>query len=239
MTLRDIGHDLAHAITHADHSIFALIRALVTRPGVVAHEYTEGKRKRHFGPFAFLLITVGLASAIILISGVQWFTAVRTRLRGQPAAAPCQSRDPDTDADPGAVLRGAVKGSAPDLAEHLVLAAYTSGLARLFLGVIETPAFAMTNAAAPDAVLAAAFFGLWFLYFALAASQFYSGNRVVAAIKGGIAVVSHPVRTVILPWGSCTSRRDCTAAEVGSIWLVPRQTRTPTLRAPVFSGCCP
>lgn len=78
LTLRDIGHDLPHAITHADHSIFALIRALATRPGVVARDFTEGKRKRHFGPFAFLLISVGLASAIILITGVEWFSR-RTR----------------------------------------------------------------------------------------------------------------------------------------------------------------
>ena len=72
--MRDIGHDLAHAITHAGHSIFALVRALATRPGTVAREYAAGKRKSHFGPFAFLVITVGLASAIILISGVEWFT---------------------------------------------------------------------------------------------------------------------------------------------------------------------
>lgn len=38
LTTRDIGHDLAHAITHADHSVFALIRALVTRPGHVARD---------------------------------------------------------------------------------------------------------------------------------------------------------------------------------------------------------
>ena len=36
LTMRDIGHDLLHAITHADHSIFALLKSLVLRPGRVA-----------------------------------------------------------------------------------------------------------------------------------------------------------------------------------------------------------
>lgn len=201
MTLRDIGHDLAHAITHADHSIFALVRALLTRPGTVSREYTEGKRKRHFGPFAFLLITVGLASAIILVSGVQWFTSYE-----HGYAANLLQRHVNLlilIQMPIQALFCAVlfKGQRRTFAEHLVLAAYTSGFHSLFLGVIETPAFALTNAAAPDPVLAAAFFGLWLLYFALAASQFYSGNRAVAAIKGGLAVVFTQVWTVILAMG--------------------------------------
>ena len=53
----------------------------------------------------------------------------------------------------------------------------------------------------PDRVLAAVFFCLWFLYFALAASQFYSGNSAIAAIKGGIAVVFTQVWTVIIAMG--------------------------------------
>src|SRR5688572_1261813 len=71
LTMREISHDIVHAITHADHSIFALVRALVTRPGHVAREYIAGQRKRHFGPWVFLLITVSLASAVILMTDVQ------------------------------------------------------------------------------------------------------------------------------------------------------------------------
>ena len=52
LTMREISHDIVHAITHADHSIFALVRSLLTRPGHVAREYVAGQRKRHFGPRA-------------------------------------------------------------------------------------------------------------------------------------------------------------------------------------------
>src|SRR5262245_40570183 len=73
LTMREIAHDIVHAITHADHSIFALVRALLTRPGYVAREYISGQRKRHFGPWAFLLITVAFATAVILLIGMNWF----------------------------------------------------------------------------------------------------------------------------------------------------------------------
>ena len=68
LNLRDIATDLLHALLHVDRSVVSLIRQLAVRPGVVAREYVEGKRKRYFGPFAFLVIMVGLASALVAIS---------------------------------------------------------------------------------------------------------------------------------------------------------------------------
>jgi hypothetical protein len=189
LTLRDIGRDLAHAITHADHSVFALIRALATRPGKVARDYTEGKRKRHFGPFAFLLITVGLASAIILVTGVEWFS----RYEHGYAASLLQRHVNLVILLQVPLLAlfcwALFRRDRRTFAEHLVLAAYTSGFHALFMGVVETPTFALMSARTPDVWLAAGYLGLWLLYFALAASQFYSGNRAGAAIKGGLAVI--------------------------------------------------
>ena len=48
LTMRDIGHDFLHALTHVDQSILALVKALLLRPGHVAREYVEGKRKKYF-----------------------------------------------------------------------------------------------------------------------------------------------------------------------------------------------
>jgi hypothetical protein len=198
LTLRDIGHDLAHAITHADHSIFSLVRALATRPGIVAREYTEGKRKRHFGPFAFLLITVGLASAIILVTGVEWFSRYEhgdaANLLQRHVNLVILFQVPLLALFCWALFRRERR----NFAEHLVLAAYTSGFHALFMGVVETPTFALMQARSPDALLAAAYLVLWLLYFALAASQFYSGNRAVTAIKGGLAVIFSQVWSAAL-----------------------------------------
>lgn len=54
------------------------------------------------------------------------------------------------------------------------------------MGVVETPVFALMHAPTPAPWLAALSFGLWLVYFALAASQFYSGNRAGTAIRGAV-----------------------------------------------------
>ncbi len=181
--MRAIGHDVVHALTHADHSIFALVKALAIRPGRVAREYIEGKRKRHFGPWAFLVITVSLASAVILISGVHWF---------KPYSAGRAADILQRHINLVILLQMPLLAAACALllwrerlnyAEHLVLAAYTSGFRSLFLAVIETPLLSITGADTSDPRLAVGYYGVWFAYFAFAASQFYRGNRVWSACK--------------------------------------------------------
>jgi hypothetical protein len=198
LTMRDIGHDLAHAITHADHSVFALIRALITRPGEVARDYVQGRRKRHFGPFAFLIITVGLASAVILISGVEWFSAFHQRdsseflqrhinlviLIQAPLLAACCAL----------LFRTRSHG----FADHLVLAAYATGLRALFIAFVETPLWALTKVDTANPWLALGYFGIWFAYFAFAATQFYQGNRLWSASKGAAAAILSQAVTIAL-----------------------------------------
>src|SRR4051812_23988725 len=76
LTLSDIAHDLLHAFIHVDTSIVALVRALITRPGYVARDFVEGKRKRHFGPFAFLVIAVGIATSLTLLLDIRWLQII-------------------------------------------------------------------------------------------------------------------------------------------------------------------
>lgn len=59
--LAHIVHELVHAFTHTDKGVLFLIRNLASRPGVTAREYVlEGKRKKYFNPFTFLLLVLGL-----------------------------------------------------------------------------------------------------------------------------------------------------------------------------------
>ncbi|MBX3228353.1 MAG: DUF3667 domain-containing protein [Labilithrix sp.] len=61
LALHDIVPDAFHALVHADKSVLSLMKALALRPGVVAREYAlEGKRKRYFNPFAFLVLVLGV-----------------------------------------------------------------------------------------------------------------------------------------------------------------------------------
>lgn len=60
LTLGHFFHEFFHAFTHADKGIFHLLFGLLIRPGVVAREYIEGKRKKYFNPFTFFLIMMGI-----------------------------------------------------------------------------------------------------------------------------------------------------------------------------------
>jgi hypothetical protein len=189
LTMRDIGHDLVHAITHADHSIFALIKAMLIRPGQVAQDFTQGRRKRHFGPFAFLLVAVGLASAVVLISGVQWFSPYEHG----PADDVLQRHVNLVILLQVPLLAGfcalLFRSDHRSFADHLVLSAYTSGFHALFLALIETPLLALTRADTTNPWLASGYFGVWFLYFGFAASQFYRGHRLWTAARASFAAI--------------------------------------------------
>jgi Protein of unknown function (DUF3667) len=53
-------HESFHAFTHADRTIFHLLKSLAIRPGFTAREYLQGRRKTYFNPFTFLLLTMGI-----------------------------------------------------------------------------------------------------------------------------------------------------------------------------------
>jgi hypothetical protein len=65
--LSHIGHEIFHAITHADKGFLHLFLQLFVRPGVVAREFiVEGKRKKYYNPVQYLLIIASLATFIVV-----------------------------------------------------------------------------------------------------------------------------------------------------------------------------
>jgi Protein of unknown function (DUF3667) len=61
---------------HGDRSVLALLRSLLLRPGFVAREYVFGKRRRYFGPFATLVILLGVST---LLSELVRFESITSR----------------------------------------------------------------------------------------------------------------------------------------------------------------
>jgi hypothetical protein len=196
LTLHEIGHDVLHALLHVDQSIFSLMRALLVRPGHVARDYINGRRKRYFGPFAFLVITVGLASALILILGVDLFKPI-----GDNSVAHVLSRH----------VNLVVLFQLPVLAaccwlffinekltfaENLVFTAYVSGFRALMLGVVLAPVIWATRSSPSAPGLVIAYYGIWVLYLSFAATQFYRGNKVLTVCKVILAAVVCQVVTV-------------------------------------------
>src|SRR5689334_17205611 len=69
ITLKHLFHELFHAITHADKGILLLAKDLLTRPGYVAREYLDGKRKKYFNPLSFMVITAAVSAFVIHETG--------------------------------------------------------------------------------------------------------------------------------------------------------------------------
>lgn len=198
LTMHDISHDFLHAMFHIDQSIVALIKALAYRPGHVAREYVEGRRKKYFGPFAFLLLTVGLASFMIVVTGVKWVTSdvdnasVEFLQRHVNIAILLQTP----------LLAGACAllfyKQRLNYAEHLVLAAYTSGFRILVLALVVVPVLLLTKVKFSDQVFVGPYFGLWLVYFVIAALQFYRGSAPWIVVRAVLATVIGQLLTVTL-----------------------------------------
>ena len=196
LTMREIGSDLLHAITHVDHSIFSLLKALLIRPGRVAREFIDGKRKKYFGPFAFLIISVGLASFMIAITGVEWFKVI-----GDSRISSLLERHVNIVillqmpllAGWCALLFWEKR---LNYAEHLVLSAYTSGFRVVVLGLVLTPLWYVTGWSPVRSPSGLLYLVPWVAYFSYAAAQFYGGNlfftvcrAILAAILGWATVL--------------------------------------------------
>jgi Protein of unknown function (DUF3667) len=189
LTMGQILHDFMHALTHADHSIFSLMKDLILRPGRVAREYVEGKRKKYFGPFAFLVISVGLASLVVALTGVEWFK-------------------PIPDARAGGFLQRHInlvmliqvpmlaalnwllfRSERFNYAEHLVFTAYTSAIRVLVFALVITPAVYFNQMGSTRGVALLLYFSLWTAYYAFAAVQFYRGNVFWKILRAALATI--------------------------------------------------
>src|SRR5688500_16468941 len=69
ITFKHFLHEFFHAFTHSDKGILLLMKDLITRPGLVAREYLDGKRKKYFNPLSFLVIISSLYAYIGHVTG--------------------------------------------------------------------------------------------------------------------------------------------------------------------------
>ncbi|MDX2220583.1 MAG: DUF3667 domain-containing protein [Burkholderiales bacterium] len=198
LTLHDITHALIHVFTHADHSVFSLVRDLTWKPGRVARDYVAGKRRKYFNPFTFALIVVGVTSLVLAFTKFVDFTPYAA---GNPVGAFFQRN-----------INLIVLAQLPMLslfctlffrseklhfAEHLVLASYATGFRSVFLTLIVAPLwyFAQWNYAMTVGLSMLAFF----IYFGIACAQFYSGNRWWLGFKGFlVGALAHGSITAVI-----------------------------------------
>lgn len=211
LTLHDIGHELWHALTHTDRSVLGVMKAMLLRPGLLARDYVQGRRRRHFSPFAFLVIATGLVVLLNLLTGIGGFS--------------------DPKMHPGPVGRFLNKHlnlfvlaqvpllalwsrllfwrSGMNLAENLVLAAYASGMRALFslavgLAVLalDTLQPGMRGSAPVFWTQAAVSLSIWFGYSGWASAQFHRGSawRWHDWLRGSLVALLTQATSTLLVW---------------------------------------
>jgi hypothetical protein len=202
LSLHDITHALVHVFTHADRSVFSLVRDLAHKPGRVAREYVAGKRRRYFNPFTFAIVVIGVAALVMAASG--FVNLASMGHKASPLSELLQKH-----------LNLLVLAQLPLLAlscmvlfrseklsftEHLVLAAYTSAFRSIFFCVFVAGFWAITRW--NYSITLGAYMVLWLSYFGVACAQFYSGNRWWLWAKGIAAALSAQLTITAAVWAS-------------------------------------
>lgn len=174
LTLAGLASDFLVNLFSVDRGIFSLISAMIRQPGHTARAYTLGKRKSMFPPFTYLTLMVGLVSLLMVqthfISGsgfgqnnpVSRFAEENVNLvilLNVPFLA--------------LVARWIWGFQGPDLADFLILSAYTAGTRSLAFMCIILPLHHFF----PDqySLLLSGYVFCWVLYVAWAMRQF-TGN---------------------------------------------------------------
>jgi hypothetical protein len=201
LTVHDLVHDLIHAFFHVDRSILSLIRSLIVRPGVVAREYIQGKRKRYFGPFVFLIVMVGVSAVLISATNFMVYAGGDAQ-KGREAIVFVQRHSnwvillqvPIL----AAMLALLFRSARLHYAEHLVFAAYLSGIRTLLVMLVLLPLRYLLPESVPMLAVIYAVMLLWCFYFAWAATQFYEASRGVSFAKALFAAIITQALTYLI-----------------------------------------
>ncbi|KQW40403.1 hypothetical protein ASC76_02920 [Rhizobacter sp. Root404] len=183
----DVIRDLLHAFANVERTPLAFLWALLSGPGRVARDFVDGRRRRHYGPFATLTVIVGTSALAIQLTGYQVLA------QDGLAAAPTDLLQRHFNLLQIAqvpLLGGCCalmfRSARLNLFEHMVLAAYALSVRGLLLLVVIPVAFA-SSSLVPSQMAVQLFWAAWFAYFGWAGAQFYRGRPWLTALKAAAA----------------------------------------------------
>ena len=175
----DVWRDLMHSFVNIERSPFAFAGALILRPGVVAREFVEGKRRRYYGPFATLAVMVSLTALVINVSG---FRVMGSDGLGASAEDLLQRHFNFVILAQlpllGVCGRLVFWQARLNLFEHMVLVGYALSI-RVTLTTLSILLAYAAAVGSPPAGAALLHWIAWYLYFGWAASQFYPSFQAV------------------------------------------------------------
>jgi hypothetical protein len=187
LSFLDIARDLMHTFVNVERGPLAFAWALLTRPGTVAREYVEGRRRRHYGPFATLVVLVGVTALAVNLSGFQALShdglpSGPTDLLQRHFNLLLLVQLPLL----GCVCAVLFRSARLTLPEHMVLIAYALSVRAVLLALVVPVAY-LASAKTVSVEYFYAFWAAWYVYFGWTASQFYSGSRAGSWVRGAVA----------------------------------------------------
>lgn len=200
LTTYEIAVDIFHSLTDA-RGLLHLIYNLVERPGQVAREFVQGKRRSYFPPFSFLILVVGVTSLLLGQS------QVISQQTGQKMSQ--IGRFMDEHANIIIFLnvpilaffnRVLFRRVGYNYAEHLVMAAFTSGLKSIFFSLLVVPFLYLFPWFYIKIV--AVYMLCWAVYFAWANLGFTQRRGWKAFLLGLCVPILTQITTVLLVGGT-------------------------------------
>lgn len=200
ITFKHLAHEFFHAITHADKGFLFLIKELISRPGFVAREYLDGKRKKYFNPLTFFVICSAIWA--LVVSKAHYFESIyssRSRASGSSGSGMPEwlayyfSQSMKLVITQGKLVNLIILGPMLALltwvfffkkkinyAENLVLHAFLVGFMQLGLVIFFIPAFLLFGHAQLNNYV---YQGVFMIYLMIAYQQFFRNHLAITILK--------------------------------------------------------
>ncbi|MFZ2906051.1 MAG: DUF3667 domain-containing protein [Cyclobacteriaceae bacterium] len=193
ITFKNFLRDFFHAFTHTDKGILLLIKELMTKPGHVAKEYLDGKRKKYFNPLTFLIILSSLYAFLGQKSGYYEALSGINRYSGKGSGIYTEAMGIMDELGKIVSLflmpvlmsflsRLFFFQSQRNVAENLVLNAMVLGQVYLGMILLFIPAFVLVPGI-PIGINNGVFHLVMLVYITIAYKQFFGNNVFLTALK--------------------------------------------------------
>lgn len=182
LDMHHIAHDLLHSFLHADKGFIHLTRELALRPGLVSREYVEGRRKKYFNPFSYLVLMVAVSAFL-----TAYFHLMESGTGRSPNPVTAWvNRNINLIffvSVPIAALFNWLlfRKSRYNYAEHLTHQAFIGGFRTMFFLLVFTPLIVWFRQHYYAMLMV--YFAVWAAYATWANAQFYGARIWLSAIK--------------------------------------------------------
>lgn len=202
LTTKHAVHHILHAFTHTDKGFFYLIPKLIVKPGIIAREYNEGKRKTYFSPFAFVLIIVALSTIMISTFNIMSIPySDRPKIPAEEMVSNFTNKHSNLITFFSIPLIGFFTTQffrkRINFAESLVMISYTAGERSIFFMLIVVPFLLLFKENYYPIIFS--YVALYMVYYGWACCQYFNDYRIRTFIKGSIAfVISQVIISLII-----------------------------------------